>query len=61
MQVAGVDVVGPLPMELQEPVTFSGAIFAHSQQRDSAARLLEFLASAEVAPAFRKAGLEPLR
>jgi molybdate transport system substrate-binding protein len=59
--VPGVDVVGPLPVELQQPVTFSGAIFAGSQQREMAAQLLAFLASDEVAGAFRKAGLEPVR
>jgi molybdate transport system substrate-binding protein len=60
MVVPGVDVVGPFPIELQRPVTFSGAIFAGSQQPEMAARVLEFLASTEVAPAFRKAGLEPI-
>jgi molybdate transport system substrate-binding protein len=61
MAVPGVDLVGPLPIELQEPTIFSGAIFAGTQHPSMATRLLEFLASDEVAGAFQKAGLEPIR
>ncbi len=61
MVVPGVDVVGPLPADLQQPAIFSGAIFAGSQQPYMAGQLLAFLASDEVSGAYRKAGLEPFR
>jgi molybdate transport system substrate-binding protein len=58
MVVPGVDVVGPLPMELQSPVTFSAAMFASAQQPERAAGLLRLLSSPEAASAFEAAGLE---
>ena len=61
MVVPGVDVIGPLPMELQVPVLFSGAVFAHSVQRKPARRLLEYLGSAEAAAVVEAAGLVPVR
>ena len=58
-QVAGIEVVGPIPHELQTP----GGVFrrAHDGVVKAAAadRLLRFLASPEVAPVLRESGLEP--
>jgi molybdate transport system substrate-binding protein len=58
-QVRGIEVVGPIPRELQIPAVFSVGRMAASERSDQADRLLRFLASAEVAPVFRDSGLEP--
>jgi molybdate transport system substrate-binding protein len=58
-QVAGIEVVGPIPLELQAPGLFSAGIMAASKRPVEAARLLRFLASPEVAPVLRETGLEP--
>jgi molybdate transport system substrate-binding protein len=54
--VSGIDVVGPLPPEVQTVATFSGGLLT---DRPEAAALLTFLASAAAAPALRVSGLEP--
>jgi molybdate transport system substrate-binding protein len=58
-QVAGVEVVGPLPHELQTPAVFSAGCIAGSPRLAEADRLLRYLASGDVAPLLRDAGLEP--
>jgi molybdate transport system substrate-binding protein len=58
-QVGGIEVVGPIPYELQTPAVFSAGRMAATNESDQADRLLRFLASPEVAPALRESGLEP--
>jgi molybdate transport system substrate-binding protein len=59
-QVAGVEVVGPLPLHLQNnPAVFSAGRLAASPRARQSAALLKFLASPDVAPALRDSGLEP--
>jgi molybdate transport system substrate-binding protein len=58
-QVAGIDVLGPIPLHLQTPAIFSAAVMAASPRRVEAERLLRHLASSDVVPAMREAGLEP--
>jgi molybdate transport system substrate-binding protein len=58
-QVTGIEVVGPIPYELQTPAVFSAGRMAATNRPDEADRLLRFLASPEVAPALRESGLEP--
>jgi molybdate transport system substrate-binding protein len=58
-QVAGIEIVGPIPLELQTPAVFSAGCMAGSPRLAEAAQLLRFLASADVAPLLRDAGLEP--
>ena len=58
-QVAGIEVVGPIPRELQTPAVFSAGRMAASARAAQADRLLRFLASPEVAPVLRESGLEP--
>jgi len=58
-QVAGIEIVGPIPRELQTPAVFSAALILASPRIAEADRLLRYLASAEVAPVLREAGLEP--
>lgn len=58
-QIEGIEVVGPIPRELQTPAVFSAGRMAATNHPDDADRLLRFLASADVAPALRESGLDP--
>ena len=58
-QVGGIEVVGPIPHQLQTPAVFSAGRMAASQKADRADRLLHYLASPEVALMLRDCGLEP--
>jgi molybdate transport system substrate-binding protein len=58
-QVPGVEVVGPIPRELQTPALFSAGRLASSSQPAASDALLKYLASPEVAPLLRESGLDP--
>ncbi len=58
-QVSGIEVVGPIPHELQTPAVFSAGRMTASKEAAQADALLRYLASREVAPVLREAGLEP--
>jgi molybdate transport system substrate-binding protein len=58
-QVPGVEIVGPVPYELQTPAVFSAGRMAAARQPAAADALLTFLSSPEAAPALRESGLEP--
>jgi molybdate transport system substrate-binding protein len=58
-QVAGIEIVGPIPYELQTPAVFSAGRMAASKQAAGADAFLSYLASKEVAPVLRESGLEP--
>lgn len=61
MAVPGLDVIGPIPRELQFNFDSKAAIFAESQNQAAARALLAFLARSEHAATFEQAGLEQLR
>jgi molybdate transport system substrate-binding protein len=56
MMVPGIEVVGPLPPEIQTVATFSAGLLTQSTE---AAALLRVLASPAIAPILRRTGLEP--
>jgi molybdate transport system substrate-binding protein len=58
-QVAGIEIVGPIPYELQTPAVFSAGRMAASKQAAQADAFLSYLASRDVAPVLRESGLEP--
>jgi molybdate transport system substrate-binding protein len=58
-QIEGIEVVAPIPRELQTPAVFSAGRMVATSKPDDADRLLRFLASPEVAPALRASGLDP--
>ncbi|MFB6460115.1 substrate-binding domain-containing protein [Bradyrhizobium tunisiense] len=58
-QVEGIDVVGPVPHDLQTPAVFSAGRMANALNAAGADRLLRYLASPEVVPVLRQSGLEP--
>jgi molybdate transport system substrate-binding protein len=60
LPVAGIDIVGPLPADIQEITTFSAGIHVRSPQPAAARALGRFFKSAEAAPVIRQKGMEPL-
>lgn len=56
----GVELVGPLPQELQKLTIFSAAVFSGSQNTTAANSFIQFLASAEAAPVLKAIGLQPM-
>jgi molybdate transport system substrate-binding protein len=57
--VKGIDIVGPLPPDIQEMTVFAAGVHANASQADAAAALAAWLAAPEAAAVIRKHGLEP--
>jgi molybdate transport system substrate-binding protein len=58
--VAGVDIVGPLPDELQKITVFSAGIASVSKEPDAGKALIKFLASPAARDEIVKSGLDPI-
>ena len=58
--VPGVDLVGPLPPEVQKITMFSAGIVAGAKEAEAGRALIRFLASAAAAPVITKSGLDPV-
>jgi molybdate transport system substrate-binding protein len=59
MHLPGIDVIGPLPPEIQVITTFAAAVCVRSTQPEAANALLAFLASPEADSAKRRHGMQP--
>ncbi len=59
MHLPGVDVIGPLPPEIQLVTIFAAAVCTRSTRAEAADALLSFLASPEADSAKRRHGMEP--
>lgn len=57
--VAGVEIVGPLPAELQDYVVLVGAVGSAAKQPQAAAALLKFLTGPEAIPVKTAKGMDP--
>lgn len=57
--VAGAQVAGPYPAELQSYLVFSAAVSSGSANADAAKSLIKFLGSPAAAAAYKKNGMEP--
>jgi molybdate transport system substrate-binding protein len=58
--VSGIDIVGPLPNDLQKITVFSAGIATVSKEPDAGKALIKFLASPAARDAMIKSGLEPI-
>ena len=56
--VPGMELVGPLPSEFQNYVSFAAAVGSSAQHADSAAKLIAFLSGHGASPAFTGSGIE---
>jgi molybdate transport system substrate-binding protein len=59
VDVAGVDVVGPIPEELQTKIGFAAGLGASAKEPDAAKALIRFLSAPAAAPTLRAKGVEP--
>ena len=60
MPVAGIDIVGPLPGELQKISVFAAGVFAGAKNPEGARKLIAFLADPRLAPIITAKGLMPV-
>jgi molybdate transport system substrate-binding protein len=58
--VKGIDIVGPLPDELQKITVFSAGIATVSKEPDAGKALIKFLASPAARPELVKSGMDPI-
>jgi molybdate transport system substrate-binding protein len=58
--VQGIDIVGPLPDDLQKITVFSAGIAAVSKEPDAGRALIKFLASPTASAVIVKSGMEPI-
>jgi molybdate transport system substrate-binding protein len=58
--VEGIDIVGPLPDELQKITVFSAGIASVSKEPDAGKALIKFLASPAARPEIVKSGMDPI-
>jgi len=61
LRAPGIELVGPLPPELQSYSTFTIGISPGSKQREAALALIQFLTSPAAIETFAKHGVEPAR
>ncbi len=57
--VAGIDIVGPLPGDLQATTVFSAVIMGGSRNADASKALITFLRAPEAAAVIKAKGMEP--
>jgi molybdate transport system substrate-binding protein len=61
LPVAGTEVVGPLPREVQKVTSFSAAVLVTSKSREAAGALIEFLTSPKTKAVLEAGGFEVAR
>jgi molybdate transport system substrate-binding protein len=59
--VAGIDIVGPLPDEMQKISVFAAGVFRAARNPDGAKRLIAYLADPRLAGVVSSTGLEPAK
>ena len=59
MPVSGIDLIGPLPPEIQEITVFSGGIHVAAMQPDAAKALMQFITAPAAASIITRKGLDP--
>ena len=59
ISVAGIEIVGPLPGDLQDTIVFSAAIMAGAADAEASKALVNFLRTPEAAAVIKAKGMEP--
>ncbi|MEA2861513.1 MAG: molybdate transport system substrate-binding protein [Methylobacteriaceae bacterium] len=59
--VKGIDLLGPIPAEVQKVTTFTAAIAANAKERTAGEALIRFLSAPEAVEAIRRSGMEPVK
>jgi molybdate transport system substrate-binding protein len=59
LPVRGIEIVGPLPPEIQEITMFSAGLAAAAREPDAARALVAYLTSPDAAATIRQSGMEP--
>jgi len=57
--IAGIELVGPLPGDLQDTIVFSAAIMGGAKDAETAKALVDFLRTPEAAAVIKAKGMEP--
>jgi molybdate transport system substrate-binding protein len=60
LPIPGIELVGPLPADVQKVSVFSAGVIKTSRHPDAARALIEFLASPQAAHTVEQTGLEPI-
>ena len=60
LPVSGIEIVGPLPGELQKLTVFSAGLFVGASEPQAARALVMMLTSASARPVYARKGLEPV-
>ncbi|MGB8126319.1 MAG: substrate-binding domain-containing protein [Pseudolabrys sp.] len=60
MDVAGVDMVGPIPEELQTKIGFAAGLSSSTKEPDAAKTLIRFLTAPSAAATLRSKGVDPI-
>ncbi len=59
IRVNGIEILGPLPAEIQNITVYSGGIHTATKEADGAMALVKFLTAPAAAQIIKKHGLEP--
>jgi molybdate transport system substrate-binding protein len=59
--VKGIDLLGPIPSEVQKVTTFTAALATNAKERAAGEALIKFLSAPEAADAIRRSGMEPVK
>lgn len=60
MPVTGIEIVGPLPGDLQNTLVFAAAIMTGAKDATAANALIDFLRIPEAAAVIKAKGMEPI-
>ena len=59
LPVDGVELLGPLPADLQNYLTMAGGVSVNAKNADAGSALIKFLTGPSVAPTYKAKGMEP--
>jgi len=59
LPIRGIDVLGPIPQEIQKVTVFSAGLAAGAQEPEAATALIRFLSAPAAAPFITRNGMEP--